>query len=287
MPRKSKSSPLEDIVDIIAWFPWWVGVLIAVIGYWILSTYASFNPIRVSINRPDKILSTLIFPSAALVLQYLVPMAGLTGALISFIKRKQRSDLIANVAQARSVSALEGITWSEFEKLVGEAFRLQGFKVTETGGTGPDGGVDLELTRGGEQFLVQCKQWRSYKVGVDIVRQLYGVMASRGASGGFVVTSGLFTHDAQDFANGLNVELIDGEKLIKMILLAKESLASKIAAPLAPQTTSKAELTSTPACPKCNALMIKRRARQGSNAGLEFWGCSNFPTCRGIRTVSD
>jgi restriction system protein len=42
-------------------------------------------------------------------------------------------------------------------------------------------------------------------VGVDVVRELYGVMATKGAAGGFVVTSGRFTDDANGFATGRNV----------------------------------------------------------------------------------
>ena len=40
------------------------------------------------------------------------------------------------------------------------------------------------------------------------------------------------------------------------------------------------EQTSTPACPQCGALMVKRTARAGSNAGKQFWGCSRYPECR-------
>src|SRR5437867_12974393 len=101
--------------------------------------------------------------------------------------------------------------------LVGEAFRLQRYAVMETGRSGPDGGVDLVLTKGGEKFLVQCKQWKAFKVGVDVVRELYGVMAARGATGGFVVTSGRFTDDATAFASGRNVKLVDGPKLRGLI----------------------------------------------------------------------
>ena len=79
--------------------------------------------------------------------------------------------------------------------LVGEAFRMRGFSVAETGGGGADGGIDLKLKKGGEIFLVQCKQWRAYKVSVNIVRELFGVMSAQGATGGFVVTSGVFTDD--------------------------------------------------------------------------------------------
>ena len=37
-----------------------------------------------------------------------------------------------------------------------------------------------------------------------------------------------------------------------------------------------------PNCPKCGRPMVRRTARRGANAGSEFWGCSEFPRCRGI-----
>lgn len=46
-----------------------------------------------------------------------------------------------------------------------------------------------------------------------MVRELYGVMAVSGAVGGFVVTSGVFTQEAKDFASGRNIELVDGAEL--------------------------------------------------------------------------
>src|SRR5690349_5118628 len=40
-----------------------------------------------------------------------------------------------------------------------------------------------------------------------------------------------------------------------------------------------------PHCPSCNALMVRRKAKRGVNAGDEFWGCPNFPKCRGVREI--
>jgi len=40
-----------------------------------------------------------------------------------------------------------------------------------------------------------------------------------------------------------------------------------------------------PHCPVCNALMVKRLARRGVSAGSTFFGCSNYPKCRGTRAV--
>lgn len=35
-------------------------------------------------------------------------------------------------------------------------------------------------------------------------------------------------------------------------------------------------------CPLCASPMVLRTARQGRNAGKQFWGCSRYPSCRGI-----
>ncbi len=35
-------------------------------------------------------------------------------------------------------------------------------------------------------------------------------------------------------------------------------------------------------CPKCGSPMIKKRATRGINKGGYFFGCTNYPNCRGI-----
>ena len=37
-----------------------------------------------------------------------------------------------------------------------------------------------------------------------------------------------------------------------------------------------------PLCPRCGCKMVKRQAKCGKNAGQSFWGCPNYPACRGI-----
>ena len=43
--------------------------------------------------------------------------------------------------------------------------------------------------------------------------------------------------------------------------------------------------SNTPSCPVCSSPMIMRRAKRGSNAGNEFWGCSDYPQCKGTRAA--
>lgn len=43
--------------------------------------------------------------------------------------------------------------------------------------------------------------------------------------------------------------------------------------------------TAPPRCPKCHAAMRHRVAKSGAFAGQPFWGCSNFPACKGARNI--
>lgn len=100
-------------------------------------------------------------------------------------------------------------------------FRRKGFTVEERGGSGPDGGIDLVLHAGNDKYLVQCKQWKAERVGVATVRELFGVMTAERAVGGFVVTSGQFTSDAEQFAEGRSIELVGTDTLLALSCLRR------------------------------------------------------------------
>jgi len=298
MARRKKTSPLEDILDLLSLLPWWVCLVLAAVSYIVLSNLAV--PIKPSDIQGQggamvgAMMQKAIIHGLATIGQYLVPLMCLIAAAISAWRRKQRRELIAGVSEAESADALDGISWREFEILVGESYRQQGYQVAELGGAGPDGGVDLVLTKGNEKFFVQCKQWKAYKVGVTTVRELYGVMAAKGATGGFVVTSGRFTTDALEFAQGRNIELVDGPRLFAMIQRARRTGAS-LSPSIAADSHAQAQhpeasavaiaQTASPECPRCGASMQLRTARQGANAGSNFWGCTTYPKCRGTRAA--
>ena len=75
--------------------------------------------------------------------QYLLPILFLVAAAMSVFRRRKRRQLLAGVSAAPD--ALNAMSWREFEMLVGEAFRVQGYSVVETGGSA-DGGVDVVLS---------------------------------------------------------------------------------------------------------------------------------------------
>jgi len=272
-----------------------VGVLLAIASYLALHPLAvqDLPPIGGKTGTVGELAVKGLIRAGATYFQYILPLFCLAGAAASALARRKRRQLVADVAQSESADALNSMNWQSFEQLVGEAFRLKGYSVTETGGGGADGGVDLTLTREGEKFLVQCKQWKAFKVGVEVVRELYGLMAATGATGGFVVTSGRFTQPAIDFAAGRNIELVDGPRLKAMIEQAQLNGArGGLARPVfSPRTTPAHAVASTealisPECPKCTKSMVKRITKRGSRPGLEFWGCSGYPNCRGILPIA-
>lgn len=40
-----------------------------------------------------------------------------------------------------------------------------------------------------------------------------------------------------------------------------------------------------PHCPQCGALMALRTAKTGKNAGQQFWGCTQYPDCKGTQPI--
>ena len=98
------------------------------------------------------------------------------------------------------LDSIGDLSWAEFEELVAEIFRRQGYAVEHTGSAAGDGGVDVRLRRNGQTTLVQCKHWKTWTVRVNVIRELRGAMAAEGADYGIVVSYGAFTPDATSFA---------------------------------------------------------------------------------------
>jgi restriction system protein len=298
------------LMEIGSKLPWQVGVALAV------TSGLVFHFVAAAYSLPPKVASTADFGSVVVqqgihtisyFLQFIVPAGFGIGAMVSALKRS-RSGTLLEAAQANPKVAITSVSWRDFERLVGEAFRRQGFTVTGFGGNGPDGGVDLGLSRNGQRFLVQCKHWRKRQVGVTVVRELNGVMSAQRAHGGFVVTGGEFTREAREFARTTKIELIDGSALAELIgsnwgqnaagcgneidgarPTIREASRSRASDPPMPSEGSPDVLPEeklAPECPRCGTVMVERKAGRGKFAGKAFWGCRQYPKCSGIVQIS-
>ncbi len=104
----------------------------------------------------------------------------------------------------------------EFENLVANLFRRMGYEVRYTPNSS-DEGIDLFLSKTNKKAIVQCKRYDQTKVGQPIVRDLYGAMFHEKADEAYLVTTGLFSQPAQQWARGKPIQLIDGNELIEWI----------------------------------------------------------------------
>jgi len=259
----------DVIILLTSQLPWWIGLLLAVISYFVLHYFA------VSwVVRPGDVGSS-IWRAVFAVFQYVLPILVLAGAGRSIVNAVRGRELLHSVASRGAAQAVDEMTWRGFEHLMGAWFKTQGYDVNQAGGAQADGGVDIELRRNGELYLVQCKHYRAWKVPVDVIRDLYGVMAAKGASGGFVVTSGQFTEPAREFAEGRAITLMDGDALARVLVSSRQQDEIPVASTPA-----------VPNCPNCGSAMVRRVAKQGNDAGKEFWGCSKFPGCKGTRAIT-
>jgi restriction system protein len=292
MARRKKQSTLEDLMDLTAMAPWWVGVVLALASYALLHAYAG-RPVAPHPGQTTGVSLAFFWQGLAMAGQYILPIAFLGGAGMSAFRRRQAQQLHGQAA--RGADGVAQMNWHEFELLVGEYFRRQGFGAINHFAAGPDGGVDVLLTKGTDRYLVQCKHWRALRVGVQPVRELYGVMAAQRVAGGFVVTSGTFTEEARKFVEGRELTLIDGQALqrgIRAQAAASSAAFRPATASLEPGDRVEPVMTAetarpAPLCPVCQAPMVLRQARNGPNAGKRFWGCSRFgeTRCRGTRAM--
>lgn len=67
--------------------------------------------------------------------------------------------------------------------------------------------------------------------------------------------------------------------------LKPQSLNNKKVGKSASAAVKKTNSENLPTCPKCQADMVKRTAKTGNNKGRPFFGCQNYPKCRGIVNI--
>jgi hypothetical protein len=154
------------------------------------------------------------------------------------IQARDRRHLVEWTTDLRFLEA------AEFEWLVGELFRREGWRVDETGRQdGPDGNVDLRLSKAGRSVIVQCKRWAAWLVGVDEIRAFAGTLSIQGVPGtsGVFVTLSDFTEQAREEAKKVGLTLLD-----------KNDLYSRVE-----------KVRRTEPCPVCSSPMLLDRSPHG------------------------
>ena len=89
----------------------------------------------------------------------------------------------------------KNLTGDEFEKLLGELYQRQGYRVTKSI-QGADNGIDLMATRGNTSVIIQAKNWKGKVSNGDILKTS-GARLMYNANYAMVITSSHFTDSAK------------------------------------------------------------------------------------------
>jgi len=160
----------------------------------------------------------------------------------------------ARPTSAAGTAALARLTWQDFEHLLAEHYRAQGYRVEHhapaTSLKTLAAGVDLRLTRGNESVILQCKHWDALEVEVQEVNELLSVMLNEAATKGILVTRGRFSTEAINVQRRQpRLQLMDGDVLTALLKLPDHLdspvSGSAVASPVAKRSARAARRRST------------------------------------------
>lgn len=105
----------------------------------------------------------------------------------------------------------------DFERFVAKLWRMHYGGKTSVTRANADFGVDIEYREGEDLYLGQVKCYSlENKVDFEPLAVIHSQIVKQGAKGGFVVTTSDFTANAKKYAQGLELELVNGPQLIEL-----------------------------------------------------------------------
>lgn len=224
-----------------------------------------------------------------------LPLLGLLLAALSFWGRQRRQRQLAALVRDPNTEALVRLRPREVEVLLIRLYALQGYEHS----SGLDEGSQWVMWSEGEKYIFHAQQWRSLKVGVEVLRELQFLMDGIGAEGGLAFTTGAFTPAAKAYASSRAITLLDGAALQQLL---RDYEAERLGPPRnvpppsqdirrLPPTQNlpgvrRLSLPPRPTCPQCSRPMLRRHELQGPRSGEAYWGCAGFPVCSGRRPMA-
>ncbi|MDM8526668.1 restriction endonuclease [Anaerolineales bacterium HSG24] len=122
---------------------------------------------------------------------------------------------ISRLSKTRALSQLKAMDPIVFEYLTAALFERKGYR-TQLTVTSGDEGVDVLATKNFRKTVIQCKRYGG-SVGQPTIRDLYGTMQHNKAADAYLVTTATVTKQAQEWAKGKPIHLVDGYILVNWV----------------------------------------------------------------------
>ncbi len=168
--------------------PWWVSLLIA-----LLFAGVSFALLPAD-AAPFGAVGALPFVGLALVA----------------LKRQWGQPSASRVEAV--ATALAGMSWESFRKVLEQAYTRQGWEVERLSGA-----ADLRLRKPGSQVLVAARRWKAARQGEDALQALRGAMVSFDCDRALFVALGDVSPNARRLAGEYGITLVQAEGLAQLL----------------------------------------------------------------------
>jgi restriction system protein len=175
----------QSLFSILSGQPWWVSLLVAATLFALLQVF--LPPLAPFIALP--------FVAVAVYVAW----------------KQLHGASPANVEER--LAALRAMPRENFELVISEAYRRQGYTVEESRG----GAFDFRLRKDNRSTLVQCRRWKVNQAGVKPVQELHEAMNKLEASNGVCITAGEFSASAREFAAGKPIVLLNHAALTDLV----------------------------------------------------------------------
>jgi restriction system protein len=175
----------ETLFNILSRQPWWISAVVAAVLFGI---------------------TELVYPPVA----FFVALPFLL--LAAYIGYKQARGM-GEVNVTDKLASLRDMPWENFSLVVSEAYRRQGYAVTEA----RDSAYDFVLDKNGRHTLVSCRRWKVSSVGIGPLQALAGAVSRVDAYNAICIAAGDFSANARDYAATQPITLVSGAELARLI----------------------------------------------------------------------
>lgn len=176
----------ESLFAVLSRQPWWLSILVAAA---LFGSAQLFLPAMIS---------------AAIAIPFL-------GIACYAGWRQLRAPGAADVAA--TLSRIRNMPWENFSAVISEAYRRDGYAVTEVF----KGAVDLKLDKAGRITIVSCKRWKVAQTGIGPLRDLLEAKKAQDAAECIYIAAGDITANAREFATQKSIRVLQGTALAILI----------------------------------------------------------------------
>jgi restriction system protein len=176
----------ESLFDVLKRKPWWLSLAIAI--------------------------------GIALSLQLVLPVtfaifAGLPFVVIAIYVAWRQRGTPGEAKTVRIIEEIRALGREEFQAIVEEAFRLDGYTVAPHEGAS----ADLDIRKSGRTHVVNLRRWKTAQNGIGHFRELHDAVRALGASGGVFIATGEVSDTARQFAAEHAIEIGEASALAKLL----------------------------------------------------------------------